>query len=109
MQAVDLFEEEDEGRVKEPDGDLDNSDHSDLALLILYLDLKYDMIMMLLPILTKPHPIFRLEVCHYDDDDQDEDVDFDEDNASPPYLLFVTDTTDGICVKKIARCKFLQI
>ena len=26
-----------------------------------------------------------------------------------PYLLFVTDTTDGVCVKKIARCKFLQI
>ena len=25
------------------------------------------------------------------------------------YLLFVTDTTDGVCVKKIARCKFLQI
>ena len=26
-----------------------------------------------------------------------------------PYLIFVTDTTDGVCVKKIARCKFLQI
>ena len=26
-----------------------------------------------------------------------------------PYLVFVTDTTDGVCVKKIARCKFLQI
>ena len=25
------------------------------------------------------------------------------------YLLFVTDTTDGVCVKKIARCRFLQI
>ena len=25
------------------------------------------------------------------------------------YLIFVTDTTDGVCVKKIARCKFLQI
>ena len=25
------------------------------------------------------------------------------------YLLFVTDTTDGVCKKKIARCKFLQI
>ena len=25
------------------------------------------------------------------------------------YLLFVTDTTDGVCVKKIARCKFVQI
>ena len=25
------------------------------------------------------------------------------------YLLFVTDTTDGVCVKKIPRCKFLQI
>ena len=26
-----------------------------------------------------------------------------------PYLLFVTDTIDGVCEKKIARCKFLQI
>ena len=25
------------------------------------------------------------------------------------YLLFVTDTTDSVCVKKIARCIFLQI
>ena len=25
------------------------------------------------------------------------------------YLIFVTDTTDSVCVKKIARCKFLQI
>ena len=57
---------------------------------------------------TVPHPVSRLEVCHYDDDNQDEDVDFDEDNASPPYLLFVTDTTDGVC-KKIPWCKFLQI
>ena len=24
------------------------------------------------------------------------------------YLLFVTDTTDGVCVKKIARCKFFR-
>ena len=26
-----------------------------------------------------------------------------------PYLIFVTGTTGGACVKKIARCKFLQI
>ena len=25
------------------------------------------------------------------------------------YLIYVTDTTDGVCVKKIARCKSLQI
>ena len=25
------------------------------------------------------------------------------------YLVFVTDTTDGVCAKKIARCKLLQI
>ena len=25
------------------------------------------------------------------------------------YLIIVTDTTDGVCVEKIARCKFLQI
>ena len=25
------------------------------------------------------------------------------------YLIFVTDTPDGVCVKKIARCKFLPI
>ena len=25
------------------------------------------------------------------------------------YLLFVTDTTDGVCVKKTALCKFLKI
>ena len=84
VQAVDLFEEEDKGGLKEHDDDLDDSDHTDLALLISYLDLKYDMIMMLLLILTKPHPISRLEVCHYDDDNQDEDVvDFDKGSASP--------------------------
>ena len=55
VQAVDLFEEEDED--KEHDGDLDDSDHTDLALLFSYLDLKCDMIMMLLVILTKPHPV----------------------------------------------------
>ena len=77
VEAVDLFEGEDEG------GDLDDSDHTDLPLLISYLDLKYDMIMVLLLILTKPHPISRLEVCHYDDDNQDMDVDFDDDSASP--------------------------
>ena len=59
VQAVDLFEEEDEGGDKEHDGDLDDSDHTDLPLLISYLDLKYDMIMMLLLNLTKPHPISR--------------------------------------------------
>ena len=86
VEAVDLFEGEDEG------GDLDDSDHTDLPLLISYLDLKYDMIMVLLLILTKPHtpypdlkyaimmmiiriwmlilmmtvphPVSRLEVCH---------------------------------------------
>ena len=25
------------------------------------------------------------------------------------HLIFVTDTTDGVCVKKITRCKFLKI
>ena len=31
-------------------------------------------------------------------------------NGAMIYIpLFVTDTTDGVCVKKIARCKFLQI
>ena len=56
VEAVDLFEEEDEGGDKEHDGDLDDSDHTDLPLLISYLDLKYDMIMMLLLILTKLTP-----------------------------------------------------
>ena len=92
VQAVDLFEEEDEGGDKEHDDDRDDSDHTDLALLISYLYLKYDMIMVLLLILTKPHtpysdlkyaimmminrirmlifmmtvphPVSRLEVCH---------------------------------------------
>ena len=30
-------------------------------------------------------------------------------NYTLAYLIFVKDTTDGVCVKKIARCKFLQI
>ena len=78
VEAVDLFEEEDEG------GDLDDSDHTDLPLLISYLDLKYDMIMVLLLIRTKPHtPYPDLKYAVYDDDNQDEDVDFDEDRASP--------------------------
>ena len=25
------------------------------------------------------------------------------------YLIFVKDTTDGVCVKRIARCKLFQI
>ena len=29
--------------------------------------------------------------------------------SSMTYLIFAKDTTDGVCVKKIARCKFLQI
>ena len=92
VQAVDLFEEEGEGGDEEHDDTLDDSDHTDLPLLISYLDLKYDMIMVLLLILTKPHtpypdlkyaimmmiiriwmlilmktaphPVSRLEVCH---------------------------------------------
>ena len=58
VQAVDLFGKEDEGGDEEHDDTLDDiSDHTDLALLISYLDLKCDMIMMLLVILTKPHPV----------------------------------------------------
>ena len=29
--------------------------------------------------------------------------------AVSAYLIFVTDTTGDVCLKKIARCKFLQI
>ena len=36
-------------------------------------------------------------------------VDPQTQGSAEAYLLFVTDTTDGVCVKKIARCKFLQI
>ena len=41
--------------------------------------------------------------------DDDDDGDFGDMVMLSTYLLFVTDTTDGVCVKKIARCKCLQI
>ena len=57
VQAVDLFEEEDEGVIRNMIMIL-----MIVIILVSYLDLKCDMIMMLLLILTKPHPISRLEV-----------------------------------------------
>ena len=77
---------------------------------------KYYQILLNIIVLLQDHLIYRegsfvLEKsnsgrCHSHNEEDEEEGDKESEEA---YLIFVTDTTAGVCVKKIARCKFLQI